>query len=77
MKKNQRDAKNRNRRLVKCPVTVGNFYELDITETTPMGVGIGRIKGFIILVDDTKVGDHLKVIITKTESMDAEAKIAE
>jgi predicted RNA-binding protein with TRAM domain len=75
LKKNQRDAKKRSRRIVKCPVTVGDFYEVDITETTPMGVGIGRIKGFLILVDNTKVGDHIKVTITKTEPMNAEAEI--
>jgi predicted RNA-binding protein with TRAM domain len=75
MKRSQRNAKNRSRRYVKCPVEIGTQYEVDITETTPNGVGIARIKGFLILVDDTKLGDHIKVTITKTEPMNAEAEI--
>lgn len=75
MKKSQRYARKRSRRSVKCPVEIGNEYEVDITETTPNGVGIARIKGFLILVDDTKPGDHIKVTITKTEPMNAEAEL--
>ena len=76
MKRSQRNAKNRRGRYVrKCPVEIGNEYEVDITETTPNGAGIARIKGFLILIDDTKPGDHIKVKITKTDPMNAEAEI--
>jgi predicted RNA-binding protein with TRAM domain len=76
MKKSQRNAKNRRGRYVKkCPVEIGNEYEVDITETTPNGAGIARIKGFLILIDDTKLGDHIKVMITKTDPLSAEAEI--
>ena len=76
MKKSQRNAKNRRRRYVKkCPVEIGNEYEVDITETTPNGAGIARIKGFLILIADTKLGDHMKVMITKTDPLSAEAEI--
>lgn len=76
MKRSQRNAKNRRGRYVrKCPVEIGNEYEVDITETTPKGAGIARIKGFLIFIDDTKLGDHIKVIITKTDPLSAEAKI--
>jgi predicted RNA-binding protein with TRAM domain len=76
MKKSQRNAKNRRRRYVKkCPVEVGNEYEVDITDITPRGTGMGRIKGFLILIKDTKLGDHVNVIITKTELLNAEAEI--
>jgi predicted RNA-binding protein with TRAM domain len=76
MKRSQRNAKNRRRRYVrKCPVEIGNEYEVDITDTTPNGAGIARIKGFLILIDDTKIGDHINVKITKTESLSAEAEI--
>ena len=76
MKRSQRNAKNRRGRYVKkCPVEIGNEYEVDITETTPKGAGIARIKGFMILIDDTKPGDHIKVTITKTDPMNAEAEI--
>jgi len=76
MKRSQRNAKNRRGRYVKkCPVEIGNEYEVDITETTPNGAGIARIKGFLILIDDTKRGDHIKVMITKTDPLSAEAEI--
>ena len=76
MKRSQRNAKNRRGRYVKkCPVEIGNEYEVDITETTPNGAGIARIKGFLILIDDTKLGDHVKVMITKTDPLSAEAEI--
>ena len=76
MKRSQRNAKSRRGRYVKkCPVEIGQEYEVDITETTPNGTGIARIKGFLILVDDTKLGDHVKVKITKTDRMNAEAEI--
>ena len=76
MKRNQRNAKNRSKRYIKkCPVEVGNEYEVDITDITPGGTGMGRIKGFLILIEDTKLGDLVNVIITKTELLNAEAEI--
>ena len=75
MKRNQKDAKRRGRYVKKCPVEIGNEYEVDITETAPNGAGIARIKNFLVLVDDTKPGDHIRVTITKTEPLNAEAKI--
>ena len=76
MKKSQRNAKNRRGRYVKkCPVEIGNQYEVNITETTPKGAGIARIKGFLILIEDTKPGDHITVMITKTDPLSAEAEI--
>ena len=75
MKRNQKDAKRRGRYVKKCPVEIGNEYEVDITETAPNGAGIARIKNFLVLVDDTKPGDHIKVTITKTEPLNPEAEI--
>ena len=76
MKRSQRNAKSRRGRYVKkCPVEIGDEYEVDITGTTPNGAGIARIKGFLILIDDTKLGDHIKVTITKTDPLSAEAEI--
>ncbi len=75
-KRSPRNAKNRSgRRVKKRSVEIGNEYEVDITEITPNGAGIAIIKGFLILVDDTKLGDHVKVKITKTDRMNAEAEI--
>ena len=76
MKRSQRNAKNRRGRYNrKCPVEIGTEYEVDIIDTTPNGAGIARIKGFLILINDTKLGDHLKVTITNTDSLSAEAEI--
>jgi predicted RNA-binding protein with TRAM domain len=75
MKRSQRNAKNRRGRYTKCPVEIGNEYEVDITGTTPNGAGIARVKGFLILINDTTPGDHLKVKITKTDPLSAEAEI--
>jgi predicted RNA-binding protein with TRAM domain len=78
LKKNQRIAKNRRGKYTqKCPVEIGNEYEVDITDVTPNGSGITRIKGFLVLINDTKQGDHIKVVITKTDSMNAEAEIVQ
>ena len=76
MKRSPRNAKNKSgRRVKKRSVEIGNEYTVDITEITPNGAGIARIKGILILVDDTKPGDHVKVKITKTDRMNAEAAI--
>ena len=76
MKRSQRNAKSRRGRYVKkCPVEIGQEYEAYITETTPTGTGIARIKGFLVLVNNTKLGDHIKVKITNTELLSAEAEI--
>jgi len=75
MKKSQRNAKNRRSRYdKKCPVEIGNEYEVDITDTTPNGAGIARIKSYLIFVNNTKPGDHIKVTITKTGPLSAEAE---
>lgn len=75
MKRSQRNAKNRRKGVRKCPVQVGNEYDVEIVDTTPNGVGIAKVKGLIILVKNTKSGDHKKVVITNTERLSAEAKI--
>lgn len=48
---------------------------MDIVDTTPNGLGIARIKGFIVLVGNTKIGDHKTVMITETDALNAEATI--
>jgi predicted RNA-binding protein with TRAM domain len=75
MKRSQRNAKNRRKRARKCPVQVGNEYDVEIVDTTPNGVGIAKVKGLIVLVKNTKSGEHKKVVITNTDRLSAEAKI--
>jgi predicted RNA-binding protein with TRAM domain len=38
-------------------------------------VGIAKVKGLIVLVKNTKSGEHKKVVITNTDRLSAEAKI--
>ena len=76
MKKSQKNAKNRRKRSAKkCPIEIGNKYEVDITDTTPNGVGITRVKGFLVLIGGTKPGDHITAMITKTDPLNAEGEI--
>ena len=60
----------------RCPVEMGKEYEVDITETSPNGEGIARIKGFFIFVGNAKPGDHLRVKVTKIDAISGEAEIA-
>jgi predicted RNA-binding protein with TRAM domain len=76
MRRSSRNAKNKSgRRVKKRSVEIGNEYTVDITEITPNGAGIARIKGTLVLVDDTRPGDHVNVKITKKDRMNAEAAI--
>ena len=59
----------------RCPVELGKKYEVDITEKSPQGEGIARIQGFVVLVANAKLGDHLKIKITRTGGMTANAEI--
>lgn len=75
MKKSQRNAKRRSRNIRKCPVEIGNEYEVEISGTTPLGVGMARINGFLVLINNTNPGDHVRVAITKTDPINAEAEV--
>ena len=75
MKKSQRNAKNRRNRVKKSPVEIGDEYEVNIIESAPNGAGIARVKGFLIFVDDAKPGNKIKIVITNTSPLNAEAKI--
>lgn len=74
-KRTPRNAKNKRGRG-ECPVTLGNEYEVDISEMSPTGEGIARVKGFMVCVANAKLGDHVKVKITYLDSVSADAQIA-
>jgi predicted RNA-binding protein with TRAM domain len=59
----------------RCPVEMGKEYEVEITETSPQGEGIARIQGFVVRIANPKPGDHLKIKITRTSGMTANAEI--
>jgi predicted RNA-binding protein with TRAM domain len=59
----------------RCPVELGEELEVEITELSPKGEGIARNQGFIIYVADAKIGDRLKVEITRITDKAANAKV--
>ena len=59
----------------RCPVEVGEELEVDIVECSPKGEGIARVQGLVIHVADAKLGEHVKIKITRVGGTMAEAKI--
>lgn len=47
------------------PVSEGNVYDLEITETSQRGDGIARVKGFVIFIAGAKQGEKYKIKITR------------
>ncbi len=48
-----------------APVTVGETYDVSISDIAKEGDGIARIQGFVIFVPQTKVGDNVKIKVNK------------
>ncbi|MFN2434316.1 MAG: TRAM domain-containing protein [Nitrososphaeraceae archaeon] len=55
------------------PVEVGKIYVVDITEITGKGDGIARVQGFIIFIENGKVGNKIKVMVTEVADRFAKA----
>ena len=49
----------------RTPISVGEEYIVTIEETGKSGVGVAKIRGFVILVNNTTPGDKVMVRITK------------
>jgi predicted RNA-binding protein with TRAM domain len=54
---------------------MGKEYAVDITEMSRQGEGIARIQGFVIFVANAKLGDHVKIKITRIGGVTANAEI--
>jgi predicted RNA-binding protein with TRAM domain len=74
-KRSPRNAKSKRGRGENCPVETGKEYEVDITEISPQGEGIARIKGFPVFVGNAKPGDHIRIRITTSGPVAAGAEI--
>ncbi len=62
----------------KPPVELGEEYEADILEMSQRGdAGVAKIQGFVIFVSGTKVGQHVKFVITKVGNRYAVARPVE
>ncbi|MEM2995591.1 MAG: TRAM domain-containing protein [Candidatus Bathyarchaeia archaeon] len=57
------------------PVELGREYEVDIQEMSRRGEGIARIQGLVTFIPKTKVGDHVKIRITRISRRFAEAEV--
>jgi len=55
------------------PVEVGKIYDVDITEITGKGDGIARVQGFIVFIENGKVGNKIKVMVTEVADRFAKA----
>ena len=59
------------------PVEVDKENEVDIQEISRRGEGLARIQGFVIFVPETKVGEHVKVRITRVANRFATAEVVQ
>ena len=57
------------------PVEVGKEYEVEVTEISRKGDGIARVQGFVVFVENGKVGNKLKVKVTEVADRFAKAII--
>ena len=75
-KRSPRNAKSkRGRGAGNCPVEIGKEYEVDITDISPQGEGIARIKGFSIFIGNARLGERVKVKVKRLDSVCADAEI--
>ena len=45
------------------PISVGEEYIVTIEETSKSGTGVAKIKGFVVLVNNSNPGERVKVTI--------------
>jgi predicted RNA-binding protein with TRAM domain len=57
------------------PVEVGKEYDVDITEISRQGDGIARVQGFVVFVQNGKVGSNIKIKVAQIEDRSANATI--
>jgi predicted RNA-binding protein with TRAM domain len=47
----------------KNPISVGEEYIVNIEETSKSGTGVAKIRGFVVLVNNSNPGDRIKIRI--------------
>lgn len=57
------------------PVELGKIYEVDINEITGKGDGIARVQGFIVFIENGKMGNNVRVKVTEVADRFAKATI--
>ncbi|USG99126.1 TRAM domain-containing protein [Thermococcus argininiproducens] len=62
------EKKGRDKRTSRLPpVKVGERYKVKIEALGKSGDGIARIKGFVVFVPNTKVGDEVEIVINSVK----------
>ncbi|ADB57810.1 TRAM domain-containing protein [Archaeoglobus profundus] len=67
----------RNLGFSRPPVSVGEVREVKIVAMGSGGDGIAKVNGFVVFVPGTKVGDDVKVKVTKVLKKFAFAEVVE
>ena len=57
------------------PVEEGKEYELEVTEVSQKGDGIARVQGFIVFIENGKVGNKIRVKVTEVADRFAKATV--
>jgi predicted RNA-binding protein with TRAM domain len=60
---------------IQKPVEVGKRYEVDVTEISRKGDGIAKVQGFVVFVENGKVGNKIRVEIKEVADRFAKATI--
>lgn len=59
------------------PVRKGHVYDVEISELGEKGDGIATIKGFVIFVPGTKVGDKVRIKVQKVRDRFSFAEVVQ
>lgn len=60
---------------VSKPVEVGMEYEVDVTEISRRGDGVARIQGFVVFIENGKIGNKVKVKVNQVGDRFAKATV--
>ena len=53
----------------KNPISVGEEYIVTIEETSKSGTGVAKIRGFVVLINNSNPGERLKIRIKSVATM--------
>ena len=56
-------------KATKNPISVGEEYIVTIEETSKSGTGVAKIRGFVVLVNNTNPGERVKIRIKQVAIM--------
>ena len=59
----------------KSPISVGEEYIVTIEETSKSGTGVAKIRGFVVLVNNSNPGEKVKIRIKQVSRSHAMADV--